>query len=89
MLTLTLSTSKRLAHIVTALPIETLEAINHPKATLHHSPHHPVPNHQYGILAPTTDPDCIHNIPYFHPIPQALYQALLLTNTKRTNNNTI
>jgi hypothetical protein len=83
MLTLTLATTKRLAHIVTTLPTETLKAINHPKAELHHNRNHPIKSREYGILAPSTDPDTVHNIPYFHAIPQALYQALQQTNKQR------
>jgi uncharacterized protein (DUF736 family) len=84
MLTLTLATTKRLAHIVTTLPIQTLEALNHPEARLHMEESHVGdPWKRYGILAPSTDPDTVHNIPYFHPIPQALYQALLQTNKQK------
>lgn len=61
-----------MAHIITNLPIPTLKALNHPKATLKYN----------SVIAPAdpNDPDDIPNIMYYNPLPKRLYSALIRAN---------
>ena len=72
------ATQSALSHVFAKLDRYTVQAIKHPQARLKSTP-----DGTYGVVAPTTDPDCITGLDYFHQIPLALYKRLELHETNK------